>query len=71
MVQIVCLYPISAYVSYSFLPIYSQSFIASLDFIFVPKSIPEELSHDGWHFAIKEETMAHEANHTWDIHCER
>ena len=62
-----CRYPISACVSYSSLPISSQSFIASLDSISVPKSVPEALCHDGWRAAMEEEMMALEANHTWDI----
>ena len=53
--------------SYSSLSISSQSFIASLDSISIPKSVPKALSHDGWHAAMEEEMMALEANHTWDI----
>ena len=62
-----CRYPISACVSYSSLPISSQSFIASLDSISVPKSVPEALCHDRWRATMEEEMMALEANHTWDI----
>ena len=53
--------------SYSSLSISSQSFIAPLDSILIPKSIPKVLSHDGWRVDMKEETIALEANHTWDF----
>ena len=60
-------YPISGCVSYSSLPNSSQSFIASLDSITVPKTVTEALSHPGWRAAMEEEMMALEANETFDI----
>ena len=52
--------------SYSYLPISSQLFIASRDFIFVSKSIPKVLSHNEWLAAMEEKMIAFETNHTWD-----
>lgn len=62
-----CAYPVSAFVSYDTLSPTSQSFVASLDSVVVPKSVAEAIVHPGWQKAMKEEMMALEQNHTWDL----
>ena len=52
----------SNYLSFS-----SCSFIASIDFITLPNTIRETLSHPGWHSAIVDEMQTLDDNGTWDF----
>lgn len=62
-----CTYPISSFVSYNHLSSSTCSFIASLQSISVPKTVPEVLSHPGWRAAMVEEMTALDDNCTWDL----
>ena len=42
-------------------------FIASLDFVSVPKTLVEALSHPGWRAAMEEEMRALDDNGTWEL----
>lgn len=59
-----CTYPISSFISYNHFSLSSNSFIASLDFISLPKTVHETLSHLGWCNAIIEEINALDNNGT-------
>lgn len=50
-------YLVSYFVSYNHLSPTFCSFIASLDFIFVPKTVKEVISHPGWHVAMVRRSM--------------
>ena len=60
-----CAHPISSLVSYNHLLSSSYSFIASLDFIYLPNTIFEALSHLGWLSAMVDEMQA--LDDTWDL----
>ncbi|CAH9148698.1 unnamed protein product [Cuscuta epithymum] len=62
-----CTHPISSFVSYSQLSPASCSFVASIDSIYVPKSVKEALSHPEWRHAMVEEMNALDLNGTWDL----
>ena len=59
-----CIQPISSFCSYNQLSSHSCSFIASLDFISLPNTVYEALSHPGWHSATVEEMQALDDNGT-------
>ena len=50
-----CVHPISSFCSYNRLSSHSCSFIASMDYISLPKTVCEALSHPGWRSAMVEE----------------
>jgi len=60
-------YSIANFVSYDRLSSTSRYLIASLDSIFVPKTLKEALNHTGWSNAMLDEIHALEENHTWDL----
>ena len=62
-----CVHPISSFCSYSCLSSHSCSFIASLDFISLPKIFCEALSHSGLRSAMVEEMQALDDNGTWNL----
>ena len=57
----------SHFCSYNHLSSHSCSFIASLDFISLPNTIHEALSHLSWRSAMVEEMQALDDNGTWDL----
>lgn len=59
-------YPIVNYISYNRISHSSNSLIASIDSILVPK-IKESLCHPGWHGAMFEEINALDENRTWEF----
>ncbi|KAJ9678037.1 hypothetical protein PVL29_022810 [Vitis rotundifolia] len=60
-------YSIANFVSYDHLSSSSSVFVASIDFISVPKTITEALNDPGWKNAMLEEICALEDNHTWKL----
>ncbi|KAL6313121.1 hypothetical protein AAG906_021652 [Vitis piasezkii] len=60
-------YSIANFVSYDYLSPSSSAFIASLDFVSIPKTVKEALNHPGWYNAMLEEIQALEVNHTWNL----
>ena len=62
-----CTYPISSYISYNLLTSSSRTFVSSLDYIKIPKTVSEALEHPGWQKAMIEEMNALEANGTWEL----
>ncbi|KAK3027217.1 hypothetical protein RJ639_040806 [Escallonia herrerae] len=60
-------YPIANFISYDHSSSASSSLIVSLDFVSIPKTAKEALSHPGWHNAMLEEIQALDDNHTWDL----
>ena len=50
-----CTHPISSFVSYNHLSSFSCSFIVSLDYISLPNTVREALSHPGWRSAMVDE----------------
>ena len=62
-----CAHPISSFVSYNHLSSSSCSFIASLDFISLPNTVYEALSHPVWRSAMVDEMQALDDNGTWDL----
>ena len=62
-----CAHPISLFVSYNHLSSSSCSFIASLDFISLPNTVREALSHPDWRSAMVDEMQALDDNGTWDL----
>ena len=62
-----CAHPISLFVSYNHLSSSSCSFITSLDFISLPNTVYEALSHPGWRNAMVDEMQVLDDNGTWDL----
>ncbi|KAA0047603.1 ty3-gypsy retrotransposon protein [Cucumis melo var. makuwa] len=62
-----CTYPIASYVSYDHLSSPTCSFVKSLDFVSIPKTVHEALSHSGWLNATIKEVNALNDNGTWDL----
>ena len=62
-----CVHPTSSFCSYNYLSSHSYSFIASLDFISLPNTVCEVLSHLGWRSAMVEEMQALDDNGTWNL----
>ncbi|TYJ99680.1 putative mitochondrial protein [Cucumis melo var. makuwa] len=62
-----CTYPIVSYVSYDRLSYPTCSLVKPLDFVSIPKTIHEALSHSGWRSAMIEEVSALDDNGTWDF----
>ena len=62
-----CVHPISSFCTYNQLSSESCSFIASLDFISLPNTFQEALSHPGWHSAMIKEMDALNGNDTWNL----
>ena len=62
-----CVHPISLFCTYNQLSSQSCSFIASLDFISLPNTFQEALSHSGWHSAMIKEMDALNGNGTWNL----
>ena len=62
-----CVHPISSFCSYNHLSSHSCSFIASLDFISLPKTVCEAFSHHSWRSAMVEEMQALDDNGTWNL----
>ena len=60
-----CVHPISSFCTYNQLSFQSCSFIASLDFISLPNTFQEALSHPGWRGAMIEEMDALNGNGTF------
>lgn len=60
-------YPIFNFDSYAHLSFSSNSFIASLYSVFIPKTVFETLSYLDWHAAIVEDKVALDDNGTWDL----
>jgi len=60
-------YPISSYVLSAHFSFIFKSFVASVDFISLPKTLTAALNHDGWKHAMEEEMMALETNATWEL----
>ena len=62
-----CAHPSSSFVSYNHLSSSSCSFIASLDYISLPNTIHEALSHPSWRSAMVDKMQALDDNGTWDL----
>ena len=62
-----CVHFISYFVSYNHLSSHSRSFIVSLDYVSLPNTVHEVLSHLGWHSAVVEEKKALDDNGTCDL----
>ena len=62
-----CVHPISSFCSYNHLSSHSCSFIAFLDFISLPKTVCEALSHPIWRSGIVEEMQSIDDNGTWNF----
>jgi len=60
-------YSIANFVSYDLLSSTSRPLVASLDFIFVPKTMKIALNNPGWYGAMLEEIHTLEENHMWDL----
>ena len=60
-------HPISHFVSYDSLSPGYSTFVSSLSFVSLPKSVPEALSHPGWQAAMVEEMSALHSTRTWDL----
>lgn len=57
-------YSVSNFIFYDYLSPSSNSLIAALNSISIPKTVKEALSHLGWHDAMLEEIKALDDNHT-------
>ena len=62
-----CAHTISSFVSFNHLSSSSCSFIVSLDFISLPNTGREALSHPSWRSAGVDEMQALDDNGTWDL----
>jgi hypothetical protein len=62
-----CTHPISSFASYIHLFPSLRYFITSLDYVSVPKTLVEALSHPGWQAAMEEEMRALDDNGTWEL----
>ena len=62
-----CAHPISSFVSYNHLSSFSCSFIASLDFVSLPNTVHEALSHPDWRNTMVDEIKALDDNGMWDL----
>ncbi|OIT32282.1 putative mitochondrial protein, partial [Nicotiana attenuata] len=60
-------YSIPNFVSYNHLSPASRSFIVSLDYVSIPKTVKEALNHPGWSKSMLEKIHALAKNHTWDL----